>query len=176
MRPPRILSDRAMRVASAKARLVPIIATLCASSIELIPMTVPLPIIPPLGLMMLIAWRLLRPELWPAWAGLAFGLFDDLVSGQPIGTAMAFWTASLLLIDLIDRQLIWRDYLIDWLIGGLLLLISIFFSSLVSGIGAVPMPVSSLVPQMIIALLLFPLAMRIAAKLDGWRLPSRAST
>ena len=33
---------------------------------------------PPFGLLVLLAWRLLRPELWRAWVGLPLGLPAEL--------------------------------------------------------------------------------------------------
>jgi rod shape-determining protein MreD len=152
----RILSDEAMRL-----DLVPVVATA--------------PFVPPFGLMMLLAWRLLRPELWPAWAGLPLGLFDDLITGHAIGSSMALWTILLLVLDIIDAHLVWRDFLVDWLIGGLLLLLVILAGNLIAGIGATTSPLSAIAPQMLLSVLVFPAVMRIAAGLDRWRLPTRSA-
>jgi hypothetical protein len=51
-----------------------------------LPIIAPAPVPPPLGFLLLLAWRLLRPGLLPPWAGLPLGLFDDLYSGQPTGS------------------------------------------------------------------------------------------
>lgn len=171
----RILSEGAMRAVLIRARIVPIAATLVASATALIPVLLPVPVLPPFGLMMLLAWRLLRPELWPAWAGLLFGLFDDLISGQPIGSAMALWAILLIALDFVDHHLVWRDFWIDWLIGGIALVLAMLFASAVSGIGAAALPVWILLPQLLIGLLLFPMVMRLVAALDRWRLPSRSA-
>jgi hypothetical protein len=36
---------------------------------------------PDIGFLVLLTWRLLRPEIWMPTVALALGLFDDLVSG-----------------------------------------------------------------------------------------------
>ena len=36
------------------------------------------PVMPPLGFLLFIAWRQLRPGLLPIWSALPLGLFDDL--------------------------------------------------------------------------------------------------
>ena len=45
--------------------LVPILSTLAGSAMAILPIIATEPIIPPFGLMLLLAWRLLRPEMWP---------------------------------------------------------------------------------------------------------------
>ncbi len=53
------------------------------------------PVMPPLGFLVLVAWRQLRPGLLPVWAGLPLGLFDDLYSGQPLGSAVLLWSLAI---------------------------------------------------------------------------------
>ena len=48
---------------------------------------------------------------------LPLGLFDDLVSGQPLGSAMLLWTLCFLAIDVLEQRLVWRDFWQDWLIA-----------------------------------------------------------
>ena len=53
-----------------------------------LPIIAPAPVLPPFGFLLMLAWRLLRPGLLPPWAGLPLGLFDDLYSGQPMGSGV----------------------------------------------------------------------------------------
>src|SRR3546814_17500225 len=74
---------------------------------------------PPVGLLLLLSWRLLRPDLWRTWIGVPLGLFDDIASGQPIGSAMCLWTVKLIGIDAVEHPMVWRSYRQDWLIATL---------------------------------------------------------
>jgi rod shape-determining protein MreD len=153
-----------------RARVVPIAATMAGSALAALPFVTDMPLLPPFGLLMLLAWRLLRPELWQAWIGLPLGLFDDLMSGQPIGSAMTLWTIVLLALDLSDNRAVWHDYWHDLLIAALALTFCI-----AGGWAAVALTVPApslltMVPQLLLAILLMPLAMRIAARLDRFRL------
>ena len=85
-------------------QLVPVVSTMLGSMTVLFPVVATEPLLPPFGLMFFLGWRLLRGDIWPLWAGLFLGAFDDLFSGQPIGTAMCGWTIILLAIDALDRQ------------------------------------------------------------------------
>jgi rod shape-determining protein MreD len=146
---------------------VPVASVMIASLAPLLPVIVTIPIMPPFGFVMLLAWRLMRNDLWPAWAALPLGLFDDLFSGQPIGSAMASWTLALIAIDMVDTRFVWRDYRQDWALAAALIVGQILCGLMIAGgtISAI-----WLAPQMLLAILAFPMGARIAAALDRWRI------
>ncbi len=150
--------------------MVPILSTLAGSAMGFVPVIATEPMVPPFGLMMLLAWRLLRPEMWPPWAALPLGFADDLISGHYLGTAMILWTIAFLVLEWVDQALVWRDGWIEWGIASIALILIIF------GAWALSQPTNSLtslftiVPQTIGAILLFPVVLRITARLDHWRL------
>ena len=152
------------------ARLaLPALSILAGSLLALLPIIATVPIVPPFGLLMLLAWRLLRGDLTAPWAGIPFGLFDDLFSGAPIGTAMAGWTAALLAIELIDQRVLFRDVWQDWAIAAALIAAVLLLAwALGSAAGGVPNPLY-LSPQWLASVLCFPLALRFAAWLDRRR-------
>jgi rod shape-determining protein MreD len=57
------------------------------------------PVLPPLAFLIFISWRQLRPGLLPIWAGLPLGFFDDLYSGQPLGSAVMLWSGAAIALD-----------------------------------------------------------------------------
>lgn len=158
-------------ILSAKAKAVPIVATMFASTLPLmLPVIAEGPILPPLGLMVILAWRLLRPGLWAPWAPLPLGLFDDLASGQPLGSAMLSWTIAFLAIEASERTLIWRDYWQDWLTAALTLAGCIAAGYVFARLTGGSAPVHAILPQIAAAILTFPIVARLCAKLDNWRL------
>jgi rod shape-determining protein MreD len=148
-------------------QLIPVVSVILASLAPLLPMIATAPVVPPFGFMMLLGWRLLRNDLWPVWAALPLGGFDDLFSGAPLGTAMALWTMAFIAIDAIDRRFVWRDHYQDWGIASAFVVGYLVLALWLSG-GGVALPM--LLPQMLLSILLFPLVERIAAMLDRWRL------
>lgn len=152
-------------------RAVPIASVLIASMLPaLLPILSTQPLFPPLGLMMFMAWRLLRPGFWPIWAGLPFGLFDDVFSGQPLGSAALIWSLVMLTMEIIDSRAIWRDHLQDWLIGGIVIIFALIAGLFFVSLGYNSAGAQILIPQAILSILLFPLIMRICARFDRWRL------
>ena len=148
------------------ARFVPYISVILASSLTLWPFIASFPFLPPFGLLMLLGWRLTKPESLPIWAPLPLGLFDDLVSGQPLGNAMLFWTLCFFMVDLIDQRVVYRDFWQDWLIAAG----SIGFCLIMGRFVATPLGAhvdTVLLTQIVVAVLLFPLAARLCAMFAG---------
>jgi rod shape-determining protein MreD len=118
----------------------------------------------------MMAWRQLRPGLLPVWAGLPLGLFDDLYSGQPFGSAMLLWSIAMIIMELIEDRFPWRNFVIDWLVTDAMtagyLLLCVTFANLTGG----HTPPSVLVPQLVLSILVFPLVGRIVAWFDRMRL------
>lgn len=148
-----------------KRRIVPPASVMLASLLPLLPIVATVPVLPPLGLMVLIAWRLRRGDALPIWAAAPLGLFDDLASGQPVGSAMCIWALVLLAVDIIDQRLVWRSFRHDWTIaaGGIA-------GWLIAGrLVATPFGAhvdTVLLIQILLSVLLYPLAARLVARLD----------
>ena len=153
-----------------KMLAIPIASVAIASMITALPIFTKEPLLPPLGLLMFLSWRLMRPGLLPVWSGVPFGLMDDVFSGQPFGSAGLLWSLAMLFIEIIDSRAIWRDHLQDWVIAAILIAAVLMGGLWIAGMAhAAPDP-AVLIPQIILSILLYPLAVRICARLDSWRL------
>ena len=153
-----------------RRRFVPVGSTLAASLLALLPIVPSAPLIPEASLLVVLAWRLLRPEIWPAVAALGLGLFNDLVAGHPLGQSMATWTIIFLFCDYVDSRLGFRDYWMDWLIAAAAILFHAAACWYVATLMGSQMLFRVMVPQIAVAILVYPLAARIVLALDKWRL------
>jgi rod shape-determining protein MreD len=149
---------------------VPIISTMIGSMTPILPVIATAPVMPPWGLLVLLAWRMLHRNLWPVWMGLPLGFFDDMFSGQPLGSAMMLWTLALLGLDLLDRRMIWRDFRQEWAIAGALIVAILLVQLLISYTNGGATNPLFLVPQIAISVLAFQLVALGCAALDLWRL------
>ncbi|OYX17193.1 MAG: rod shape-determining protein MreD [Sphingomonadales bacterium 32-67-7] len=153
---------------SQRARWLAPLSIVLASLITLIPFKATVPLLPPFGLMMLLAWRLHRPDLLKPWAPLLLGFVDDMVSGQPLGNAMFFWTVSFIAIDVLDTRIVWRDFLQDWLLAAGAIGFCLIGGRLVS----TPLDAhvdTVLLIQILISIALFPVLSRLVSRLDQRR-------
>ena len=81
-----------------------------------LPLLATAPLLPPIGFIAFVLWRQLKPEVVPAWSAIGFGLFDDLVSGNAMGTALFFWPLFALGSQASGRWFAFRTWRHDWLV------------------------------------------------------------
>ncbi|MEM1133669.1 MAG: rod shape-determining protein MreD [Pseudomonadota bacterium] len=153
-----------------KLRLYPLLSVIIASALPmLLPIVATMPLLPPFGFMVLIAWRILRPGIWPLWIGAPLGLVDDLFSGQPLGSAMLIWSVILILLDLADQRFLLRGFWQDWVIASLFLLFAILAGYVINIAHDASIMPLALVPQILLSMVLFPLILRFTARIDARR-------
>ena len=171
MRPGREYETRFDREQSTlKMLAIPIASVVLCSMLTTLPFLTTQPLLPPFGLMMMLAWRLMRSGLLPMWAGLPFGLVDDLFSGQPFGSAGLIWSLAMLVIELVDTRAIWRDHIQNWFVASVLIVLGLLGGLSIAGLAYARPDALVLLPQIMLSILLYPLVVRICSHLDSWRL------
>ncbi|HEU4649872.1 MAG TPA: rod shape-determining protein MreD [Croceibacterium sp.] len=135
-----------------------------------LPVIAPAPVMPPFGFLIMLAWRLLRPGLLPPWAGLPLGLFDDLYSGQPLGSGVLLFSLALIIIEIVEIRFPWRSFWLDWLTASGLVIPYLAIASLLSGAQLTPIQLGVIAPQVVLSIVLFPIIARIVAMADRFRL------
>ena len=156
------------RVSAARGRVLPWASVLLGSLLTALPFIATGPILPPTGLLMLVGWRLYARFALRPWAAAPLGLFDDLVSGQPLGSAVLLWSLCMLGIGLLEQRLVFRDFWQDWLIAS-----GTIACTLVAG-RFIALPFNThvdtmLIAQIVMTILLFPIATRLVALIDAKR-------
>lgn len=153
-------------VSRERARLLPWTSVMAGSLVTILPIGATLPLLPPFGLLLLLSWRLLAPMALRVWAPPLLGLFDDLVSGQPLGSAMLLWTGAYFLVDVLEARSAMQDFWQNWAIAAAGV-------AMVLGIGrliAVPLGAhvdAAVAAQVLVSVLLFPLAAHAVAWIDA---------
>jgi rod shape-determining protein MreD len=151
------------------ADLVPAATVLVVTLLCALPIVVQRGWFPDFGFMMLITWRLRRPDVWPAWWAAILGFANDLFSGSPIGLSVTVWTAAMLACDFADRRILWRDYWIEWALAALLITMAEAAHWQAAAWTGAKLPFSAVVPALLISIAAFPLFAWTVALLDRWR-------
>lgn len=155
----------------AGADYIPAASVVFGSMISLLPIVSATGWWPDCGLMILIAWRLLRADAWPAWWAAPLGFVNDLIVGNPIGLSVALWAAIMIAMDILDRRTMWRDYWIEWAIAALFIGLAELAQWRVAALLGASVPLNmSAGPAILVSVLCFPAAAYLAARLDKWRL------
>ena len=114
------------------------------------------PVMPPLGFLLFIAWRQLRPGLLPIWSALPLGLFDDLFSA--------------IALEFVEARVPWRNFLTEWLLAIGLIVSYIVLCLGLNNLAGAGAPVRIILPQIVISVLSYPLVGRFVAVMDRLRL------
>ena len=163
-------SQRAVVYRDYRRRFVPVATTVIACLLGLFPLVVTTPLVPDFGFLVLITWRLLRPEIWMPSTALWLGLFDDLISAHPLGQSMALWTMTFLLFDLIESRIDYKDFWFDWLFAAGAIILHTSGAWYIAVLMDSPTHFSLMLPQIGLAILAYPVVARIVLGLDRWRL------
>ncbi len=149
---------------------LPLLTILLGSLAPMLPVIAAGPILPPIGYMIFIAWRLVRPGLLPVWIGPILGAFDDLFSGQPFGSAILLWSLSMIVLDAIEARFPWRGFWQDWLTAAGLLAAYLALGALIAAGGPDFSRVPLVFPQLLLSVFAYPLIARMVARFDQVRL------
>lgn len=149
---------------------LPWISIMLCSLAPILPLIAPAPILPPLGYIALLAWRLPRPGLLPMWAGFPLGFFDDLYSGQPFGCAILLFSGTLIAIDLLEVRFPWRGFWQDWGVTAVFITAYLVLSGLVSGADLTFIQLRVIIPQLLMGIVLYPAFAYAIGLLDRLRL------
>ena len=150
--------------------MVPWLSVLVASLTALLPFIPSALIAPPVGFIVFIAWRILRPGLFPVWAGFPLGLFDDLFSGQPFGSGALLWSLAMIVVEMSDSRVRSPGFIFDWLLGTALVLVYLLAGLALANLGGGSTPLAILLPQAVVSVLSVPLLTRLVVWLDRMRL------
>jgi rod shape-determining protein MreD len=150
--------------------VIPWGSIMLAAILPFLLLTSAIPLVPPLALLFLLAWRLVRPGVLPVWAGLPLGLWTDLYSGQPFGCSVLLFSLSLLAIEVLEARFPWRDFLQDWVTAILAILAYIVLGVVFSGANVTPLTLAAVAPQALLSILAYPIVARMVAALDIVRL------
>jgi len=154
----------------AGAAAIPAVSVIVAALLSALPIVSTSGWYPDFGFLVLIAWRLLRSDPWPAWWAAPLGLANDLIIGAPLGMSVVLWSATMLLLDLIDRRTMWRDYWIEWALAAVLIAIHQWLQWRVAISSGARVPIAAMIPPLLLSVCVFPLGAWLVSRIDRWRL------
>lgn len=148
----------------------PWVTIMAGSLLPTLPLIASAPLLPPLGFMLLLGWRQMRPGLLPVWAGLPLGAFDDVFSGQPFGAGILLWSAAMLALEALEARVPWRNFLQEWVVASALIAAYVLLGVVIVNLAGAAVPMRVVILQLLLGVMLYPLAGRLVAAFDRFRL------
>ena len=104
------------RTNSSAARLVPVLATIIAAVLSILPLRIPgyAALTPALALMAVYHWTIYRPDLLPAIALFAIGLGEDLLAGGLVGIGALTLLVTRAVVLQTRRHFVGRSFPFVW--------------------------------------------------------------
>lgn len=152
------------------ARSLPWVLVMAGSLSPMLPLIASAPVMPPLGFLFLLGWLHLRPGLLPVWAGLPLGLFDDLYSGQPLGSAILLWSVATIGMDYVEARFPWRGFFQNWLVASGVITAYLLMAAWFAGVHRQPDLLLAMLPQILLSVLAYPIAVQVVGLFDRLRL------
>jgi rod shape-determining protein MreD len=134
------------------------------------PVVASAPVVPPLGFLFLLGWLHLRPGIMPVWAGLPLGVFDDLFSGQPFGSAIVLWSLATIGMDFVETRFPWRGFVQNWIVASAVIAGYLLLAAWFIGVHRHPALLLAMLPQIGLSILAYPLTAQVVGLVDRLRL------
>lgn len=145
---------------------VPAVICVCLVVAMLAPLPLPVPAMPNLALLAVLAWVMLQPALMPPWLAFGVGALADLLFGMPIGVNATLFAVAAGSIRLLDLMLVDRSHLVDWLGVSLLLLACTLAIGPLMALAGRPVPVLPLLWQVLTSMIAWPVLLRLCVALQ----------
>lgn len=156
---------------------VPALVAMLFQLLMLAPVPLAVPAMPQLGLMAVLAWALLQPQLMAPWVAFLVGALADLLAGQPLGVCATAFALAAGAMRLATPVLGKSGLMFDWLAVSLILLAFMALTGPLLALAGRPVPMLPLVLQWLTSILAWPLVARscaaiqnrLAATAPSWR-------
>lgn len=132
----------------------------------LAPLPLPVPAMPQLGLMGVLAWAVLQPALMPPWVAFFVGGLADVLFGTPLGLNATLFAVATGAMRLIDQGVGERSHGFDWAVAAVLLAAVLLLTGPLMAVAGRPVPMAPLLWQLPSSLLMWPLVVRFSADIQ----------
>ncbi len=138
-------------------------AGVCAALLFLMlaPLPLPIPAMPALGLMAVLAWSVLQPSLMPPWVAFVVGGIADLMFGQPLGVNATGFALAAGTMRLAAPLLGRNGLMFDWLAVAAVLLLAMMLTGPLMALAGRPAAVLPLLLQWLTSVLAWPVLARL---------------
>jgi len=142
---------------------VPALICMVMVGVMLAPLPLPVPAMPNLALMAVLAWVMLQPALMPPWLAFVVGLLADVMFGLPLGVNATLFAVAAGSIRLLDLLLVDRSHRIDWIGISLLVLACTLATGPLMALAGRPVPVLPMLWQVLTSMIAWPLLLHALA-------------
>lgn len=159
-------TDRLRWVASLWRAVVPAATVLLLMTAMTLPVVLPWPALPQLGLLGVFVWATFQPGLMPPWLGFVLGLVADLLGALPFGVEATLFAATALFVRLFEDRFGHHRFGFDWVVLAGLALVHALLAWWFLGFAGVQGPFAPLLIQAATTAAAYPLVVVLCGRIQ----------
>ena len=143
--------------------MVPSLSVLVLLWLMTLPLLVPVPVFPQLGLLAVFVWATFQPGLMPPWAAFLLGLCADLLFAQPLGVNATLFAGIAAFVRVFETRYGHHAHGFDWAVASGAIIASAFFTTQLMALAGRPVPLLPMGWQIITSIIAYPLVVALCA-------------
>ena len=146
--------------------LVPSLSVLTLLLTMTLPLLVPMPVFPQLGLLAIFIWSTFQPGMMPPWAAFLLGLVADLLFAQPLGVNATLFSGTAAFVRVFESRYGHHAHGFDWGIASLVIIASAVFTTQLMALGGRPVPLLPMGWQVVTSVVAYPMVVWLCATIQ----------
>ena len=143
--------------------LVPASTVISLLLVMTMPLLVPVPVFPQLGLLGIFVWATFQPGMMPPWAAFVLGMIADVLFGQPIGVNATLFAATAAFVRLFEARYGHHGHYFDWGVASLVIIVFAALTVQLMGLAGHPVPLLPMAWQVATSIIAYPAVVHVCA-------------
>ena len=163
--PLRLMNPRERRryVAGYWRVAVPALTVLALLWLMTVPLLLPVPVFPQLGLLGIFVWATFQPGMMPPWLAFLLGIVADLMFSQPIGVNATLFAVTAAFVRGFESRYGHHGVLFDWGLASIVVVVFALSSVQLMALAGRPVPLQPMLWQVATSIAAYPIVVGLCA-------------
>lgn len=146
--------------------LVPALCVIGLMLVMTLPLLVPVPVFPQLGLLGIFVWATFQPGMMPPWAAFLLGVVADLLFAQPIGVNATLFAATAAFVRVFEARYGHHGHGFDWGVASLVIIVFAVLTVQLMALAGQPVPLPPMAWQVGTSIIAYPAVVYFCASVQ----------
>lgn len=143
--------------------LVPSLTVIALLLVMTLPLLVPVPVFPQLGMLAIFVWATFQPGMMPPWAAFLLGLFADLLFAQPLGVNATLFAGTAAFVRVFESRYGHHGHGFDWGVASAVIIVFALLTTQLMALTGHPVPLLPMGWQVVTSIIAYPLVVWLCA-------------
>ena len=146
--------------------LVPAMTVIGLLLVMTLPLLVPVPVFPHLGMIAVFVWATFQPGMMPPWAAFLCGMVADLLFAQPIGVNATLFASTAAFVRVFEARYGHHGHGFDWGVASLVIIVFAMMTVQLMALAGQPVPPLPMAWQVGTSIIAYPAVVAICARVQ----------